>query len=165
MYFQNFPLRAYDINGDSVSVTLLVDILERVKIRDQIKNQAQLFLDYSIQEGETPEIIAGKLYNDPELYWGVLLGNNIINPYGEWPLDSVTLFEACTDKYGAGNEFKIHHYIDAIGLIVLSSAPGATSVSNYQYEDQLNETKRSIKLIIPTLIGQVQQELTKLLKG
>jgi hypothetical protein len=60
-----------------------------------------------------------------------------------------------TQKYGSGNEYDTHHYIDSRGFIVDSTNPTATSVSNYQYEDELNETKRRIKIIAPSVIGAV----------
>ena len=37
--------------------------------------------------GDTPEIIASKYYGDPEKHWIVLLANDIINPFFDFPLN------------------------------------------------------------------------------
>lgn len=41
-------------------------------------------------------------------------------------------------------------------------APGYSLITNFAYEDNLNESKRRIKLISPTLVGQIVKEFKKL---
>lgn len=48
-----------------------------------------------------------------------------------------------------------HHYIDSNGFIVDEWQPSAAPVSNYEYEDALNESKRKIKIISKNLINTV----------
>ena len=74
-YFQRFNY----VNYNSVQLT---DILKRVKIRERIKTDAELFVTYFIKEGETPEMVATRAYDNPEQFWVILMANNITNPYG-----------------------------------------------------------------------------------
>ena len=39
---------------------------------------------------------------------------------------------------------------------------GWTAVSIYDYEDRLNEAKRSIRLLAPAYINQIEKELAKI---
>ena len=40
---------------------------------------------------ETPEIIADKLYQDPELHWIVMLVNNVTDRYHQWTNERTTV--------------------------------------------------------------------------
>ena len=59
------------------------------------------YYSYDIQEGDTPEIIAAKYYNQPERHWMVLAMNDIVDPLSDWPLDYRTFIKFVTDKYSA----------------------------------------------------------------
>lgn len=56
-----------------------------------------------------------------------------------------------------------HHYINEQGYIVNSDTPGAAPVSNYEYESQLNESKRRIKLISPTMLNTLLNNFKELM--
>ena len=72
MYFSNFPTILYDSFGSGQTKDVK-NLLRRVAIRSKIKTNTLLFDTYDVKEGETPESIADKLYEDPELHWVVLL--------------------------------------------------------------------------------------------
>jgi hypothetical protein len=74
MYFRRFP----KINYNNQEV---VNILTRVKILDTVKNNATIFLPYTVEEGERPDMVANFYYDDPKYDWLVLLSNQIIDPY------------------------------------------------------------------------------------
>ena len=81
-FFQNFPTFPYDIEGTRPNkYRLATDIFCRVKMLDSIKDQTLVYYYYDIQEGETPEMIAHKLYVSPEQHWIILMMNDIIDPY------------------------------------------------------------------------------------
>ena len=65
MYFDSFPTVPYDAigNGNPKAVT---NLLRRVAVRAKIKNNTALYDTYDVKEGETPELIAHKLYGDSE---------------------------------------------------------------------------------------------------
>ena len=82
MYFASFPKIYYDSGGQG-NLKLVTNLLKRVAIRSKVKSNTMLYDTYDVKNGESPESIADKLYDDPELHWVVLLVNDITNncPY------------------------------------------------------------------------------------
>ena len=115
MYFESFPYTYYSLD-DIASVQVVTNITSRVKIDDYVKNNLALLDTYDIKEGETPEIVADKFYNNAKLHWIVLLTNEILDPRFGWPLTSVNLNQYIIDKYG--NASAIHHFEDGDGNYV-----------------------------------------------
>lgn len=156
MYFEKFPPILYDfqINGET-KIKLVTDITRNIRFRRDILANVTVYDEYDMQDGETPEIIAETLYGNPEYHWIIMLANERFDYRADFPLAYIELSKYVTDKYGAGNEDDVHHYIDPNGFIVNSDADGATSVSNRQYEEAENEKKRRIKIIPSTVIDTI----------
>ena len=176
-YFSKFPKMTYDIKGDK-NRKLLPDILRRVKLRSKLKTETMLFDKYDVKEGEKPEDVAYKWFGDAELHWVVLMTNDITDRYYEWPMNSVQFAEYLTDKYGAGNEDGIHHYevtqdsgrtsgqgpSDYSYLVeVNSDTDNASSISNREYEERIQDTKRQIKLLNKSFLGDFIAEFDRLI--
>lgn len=154
MYFDNFPTFLYPFKiNNKTEYKLVKDISQNVRVRKEILANITLYDEYDIREGDTPEIISEKVYGSPLYHWVVMLCNERYNYIDDYPLTQYELEKHITDKYGSGNEYDTHHYIDANGNIVDSTQ--GTSVSNYDYETDLNESKRRIKLISPTLLNTI----------
>ena len=164
MYFENFPKFAYDfdINGER-KVLIVSDITRNVRFRKDILSNVTLYDEYDIKEGETPEIIAEKLYGNSEYHWVVMLVNDRYDYIKDFPLTYTALTQYITDKYGVGNGSDIHHYENSMGYIVNSDDPDAESVSNTAYEETLNEAKRRIKVISPQLLEKIVQQFSDVL--
>ena len=167
-YFQMFPDTLYDAKGNG-NYTVMKDILTRVKLVASKKENILNFDYYNVQDGETPEMIAHKYYGDVNLHWTILVANDIVDYYNDWPM-SVQKFEKFVfEKYD--NPQAIHHYeisqtsgettttID-VGMNT-TDYPSATAISNYTYEDRLQEQKRQIRLISPDFISQFVSEFEK----
>jgi hypothetical protein len=149
MYFEKFPKIVYSLDG-GVSGFPVTDIFRRVRAQTQELLTAAAYDEYDIKDGETPEIIAHKFYGNSDLHWVILIANDIIDPRWEWPLTSAQLKNYITDKYGTGNEYALKYYVtnDAYEDVVHSSYAGSKlSVNNTDYEDQINEAKRKIKIV------------------
>ena len=58
-----------------------------------------MFDTYDVKEGETPESIADKLYDDPELHWVVLMVNDITDRYHQWPMTQRQFLQYVNEKY------------------------------------------------------------------
>lgn len=84
-----------------VNNLLVTDIIARVNIREKYSDKLSIFYPYSLQEGDTPEIIAEKYYGDAEKHWIVLLANDIIDPFFEFPFDYPTFERYLNEKYKA----------------------------------------------------------------
>jgi hypothetical protein len=58
-----------------------------------------MFIEYQIKDGDTPEIVADKMYGDSELHWIILIFNEITNPYYDWALSQRKLEGYAFNKY------------------------------------------------------------------
>ena len=162
MYFENFPLTYYSCYDDLSNVKIVTNITNRVKISEEAKNKLALFDEYDIRDGETPELIAERVYGSSQYHWVVMLCNEKYNYIDDFPLSIYNLEKHIDNKYGA-NKYATHHYEDANGYIIDGSQAGAQSVSNYDYEFALNETKRRIKLISPSLLNTILKNFKDLI--
>ena len=149
-YFEKFPLYQYDLE-DTQEQVLITDILRRVNLRSNVAANTLVFDFYDVKEGETPDIVADKYYDDPELHWVVVTINNVTSRY-DWPLDQPALSSFVSDKYADPNG--IHHYeVNATSgdtttkLTVSSDTTGAVAVTNYEYEQTENDNKKKKKKI------------------
>ena len=88
-YFSNYPKIAYDITGTNNTnpdFTVAVNLMVRNKIRDAVESDITIFYPYVVPEGMRPDVLAYQYYGDTQYTWSILLVNNIIDPYWEWPL-------------------------------------------------------------------------------
>jgi len=164
MYFENFPKFAYDfdINGER-KVLIVSDITRNVRFRKDILSNVTLYDEYDIKEGETPEIVAEKLYGNSQYHWIIMLVNSRYDYVKDFPLTYTALNQYITDKYGVDNELDTHHYENSMGYTVNSDDPDAESVSNTAYEENINESKRRIKVISSQLLQKIVQQFSDVL--
>ena len=163
-YFKYFPTIRYDVRGtkNSRSVQLVTDILKRVRKRLDIVNRAY-FEQYFVKDGDTPESLSHQVYGDSTLHWIILYSNYMTNPYYDWPLTYIDLKKFVIKKYGEANINSTHHYEDADGYEVDSTASGATAVTNFVYEETLNDAKRTINVIKSEYTQEIVSEFKKII--
>ena len=168
MYFNDFPQIKYDCTGNG-NFTTIQDIMTRIKVRDYIKNNGSIFAKYSVPDGETPEMVSFFLYNDVAYHWIILLFNQIINTYYDWPLSTRNFQRFVSNKYS--NPDAVNHYEvsqssggDWIKITVESDFPGAVPVSNLEYEGAKQDKIREIRILKPEFIGQFKAEFAQLLE-
>ena len=165
MYFDNFPTIPYDseLTGESKDVK---NLLRRVGIRAKVKANTMLYDTYDVRNGETPESIAHKLYDDAELHWVIMLVNNITDRYHDWPMTEAQFLQFVKDKYS--NVDGTHHYEitqtsgDTSVKIDVgtdnTNYPSATLITNYEYEQEQQDAKRKIRLLDPSFVGDFVEE-------
>ena len=170
MYFAQFPTIPYDSTGTG-KFKDVKNLLRRVGLRQKVKVNTMFFDTYDVKNGETPESIAFKLYDNAELHWVVMLVNNITDRFHDWPMTEAQFLQYVNDKYT--NVDAIHHYeisqesgntkkkID-IGTDN-TDYPTATAITNYEHEQEVQDDKRKIRLLSPTYIGQFVDEYKKLI--
>ncbi len=141
---------------------LMTDITRNIRFRRDILANITVYDEYDIMDGETPEIIAEKFYGNSQYHWIVMLANERYDYRADFPLQTVDFERYVSDKYGNQAD-AVHHYESSGGYKVDSDYPGAVSVSNRQYEETLNEQKRRIKIISPTLVNTVLKNYKDLL--
>lgn len=112
-YFNYFPKIVYTFDKDTVNQQAVTNIFARSTFLKEIADNSSIYFEYQVQESDTPEVIAHKIYGDAYRSWIVLLFNKYINPLYEFPMKSVVLDEYVQNKYGQTlDEAKdtIHHY-------------------------------------------------------
>jgi len=168
------------------------NFFKRGFLREDIFQNLSFFTKYSISGNDRPDNVAFEIYQDSTLDWLVLMANNIVNIQNEWPLSNVDFDELMLDKYGSYDTLfnGIHHYetievkdardvkIVNAGLKVESDysvtffderAGGMRTVTptipvtNYQYEQKVNEDKRNIYLLQPRYLQVVRDDLEDLM--
>ena len=168
------------------------NFFKRGFLREDIFQNLAFFTKYSISGNDRPDNVAFEIYQDSTLDWLVLMANNIVNIQNEWPLSNVDFDELMLDKYGSYDTLfnGIHHYetievkdardvkIVNAGLKVESDysvtffderAGGMRTVTptipvtNYQYEQKVNEDKRNIYLLQPRYVQVVRDDLEDLM--
>ena len=167
--FDRWPTVSYDVkkNGKPIELT---NITLRFKINELLRDKSVVMYDYDVQDGERPDIIAYKYYDDETLDWVILLINNIIDPQFEWPLDDRSFERYMRKKYGSLETAKqtVHVYEKILrqqsvlfdGTIIpekrvvvdkdtydLTSPTLRRTVDKYTYELELNEARSRIKIL------------------
>ena len=175
-YFSRFPKMVYDVKGND-NYKLLPDILRRVKQRNAIASGQFIFDTYDVVNGEKPEDIAYKWFGDAQLHWVILMTNNVTDRFHQWPMSQPQFQEFLEDKYD--NPDGIHHYEitkssgntsssgpnDYSHLVeVNSDTDNASSISNREYEERLQDKYRSIKLLNQRFLSDFLEEFNKLIK-
>ena len=171
MYFAQFPSTIYDSAGDE-NYKLVTNLLKRVAIRSKVKVNTLFFDTYDVKEGETPEMIADKLYDDPELHWIVLMVNDITDRYHQWPMNQNQFLTHINDKYT--NISGTHHYEisqtsgDTTVKLNIGTDntdyPTATLITNYEYEQERQDTVRKIRLLSPDYVTDFVEEFKSIMK-
>jgi len=163
MYFKDFPNFIYQFKvGNTTKTSLVKDITRNIRFRRDVLANITVYDEYDIVDGETPEIIAEKIYGNPEYHWIIMLANDRYDYIEDFPLAEYQLVKVIASKY-PGTENNIHHYVDAKGFIVNSNAPGAVSVSNEKDERNKNEAKRRIKIISQNIINTILKDYKDLI--
>lgn len=178
MYFSTFPKIKYEflINGEKVIKTVK-DITINVRIQKEILALYTIYDEYDMKDGDTPEIIAHKLYDSSAYHWVVLLCNLKFDWRKDFPLPIYEFEEYLKDKYQTdiNNLYnQIHHYEDMRGYVVNSdyvipegfdeAGIAAIPITVYNYESELNEKKRRIKVISRKNLNSILNNLRDLIK-
>ena len=176
MYFDSFPIIQYGSTDGTIKTA--TNLLRRVAIRSKVKTNASLFDTYDVKSGETPEIIADKFYDDPQLHWVIMLVNNVTDRYHDWPMNEQQFSTFVNEKYS--NPDGIHHYeitqesgdtkqkIEVYDPDLISSDTdaytSATAITNREYEESEQDRKRKIRLLDPEVVDTFVDEFKLLMR-
>ena len=196
-YFRNIPDFEYvnrTKDGQFISnYTQVKNFFKKGKIREDLFSDLTVFEKYSIRGDDRPDNVAYEIYGDATLDWVVLLSNNIVNIYNEWPLSQQAFEAYVLDKYKTLAKLdEVHHYEsnevkDSSGVIIfpkgvrVSAAqsgsyfeplsdeqvtvnPVSKAITNYQYEQSVNDKKRRIFLIKPIYLNVVFDDLEEMMQ-
>ena len=167
------------------------NLFKKGALREDIFQDLTVFTKYKIINADRPDNVAFDFYGDSSLDWLVLACNNIVNIKTEWPMQQLEYDKYLLDKYGSyENVNAVHHYEtteqrdknDVImvkkGLKVASdysityfdSRDGGMvtkypvkTVTNYDYEESLQDKRRNIFLLKPRYLNIVLDDLELLM--
>ena len=169
------------------------NLFKRGKLRDDIFQDLAFFTKYQIQGDDRPDNVAYKVYNDSDLDWVVLLSNNIVNIQSEWPLPQRDFDRYILEKYETYEKLNdTHHYEtkevkNTIGAIIVpeglqvpsdysvtyydwyqsgevTRSDITTEVTNLDYEEKIDNNKRSIFLLKKIYLNVVQDDLEEMME-
>ena len=177
--------------GDYIRVK---NLFKKGKLREDIFQNLAFFEKYKIVGDDRPDNVAFEIYDDSSLDWLVLLSNNVLNVQSEWPLPQTDFDRFVLDKYGDYDTLYngIHHYettevkntqgvtIIPAGLQVDSSysvsyydfftdlqvTTGnlATPITNYEYEEKVENDKRNIFILKPRYLNIVFDDMEEIMQ-
>ena len=149
------------------------NFFKRITLKQDVYQDLSFFTKYKVEGDDRPDNVAFKEYGRSDLDWIVLTSNNILNIQSEWPMPQFEFDKYLIEKYGTyDNLNNTHHHettelknndnviivqkglrVDSNYSITYYENSGMVTqnpvveVTNYQYEEQLNDSKRNIFLL------------------
>ena len=115
-YFRELPNISYSSRfsekNKGEETVEVKNIFKRAKLRSDIDSAITAFTYYKVSEGERPDTLAKKIYNDSELDWVILITNNITNVRDQWPLEGMSFTNYLLSKYGTSDMTEEEKYAE-----------------------------------------------------
>lgn len=170
------------------------NLFKKVNIRTDIFEDLTYFTKYTIEGDDRPDYLAWVFYDDPNLDWLILAANNIVNIQTEWPMPQAEFDSLMLKKYGSYEALYsgIHHYesvelknsddvtILKAGLTVpenfsleyydsirerMTIATDITvPITNYEYEERIENEKRNIYILNADYLHLITEELQQIME-
>ena len=175
--------------------SIVKNFFKRAKLREDIFQDLAFFTKYTVIGDDRPDTVATKVYDDPTLDWVVLLSNNIVSIQSEWPLGQAAFNTYVTEKYSDETTLYsgIHHYESREvkandGTIIIPSGARvsvgqsvsffdedssqqiirtdvAMPVTNYMFEEKLNDEKRNIFILKPIYLNILFDDIDQIMRN
>jgi len=182
-YFQYQSVVPYTFTTGDVTTTMsIVNITQRARIAERLRQHTTTMHDYVIGEGDRPDTVALKLYGDVKYTWVVLLMNNIVSLY-DWPMMNSEFELYLIGKYGslsdsqnqgtrtdaAWSAAKFYYTtegdrVDATTYAGLGARQGTTNTP-YTQEVEDNDARRTIKVTSKRFLPGILSILKTLYKA
>ncbi len=168
------------------------NFFKRGFIREDIFQELSFFTKYKIIGDDRPDNVAWNFYQESGLDWLVLTCNNIVNIQTEWPMTQYNFDKFLLNKYETYEKInEIHHYetieikntygtvivkeglqvdsdftvtyYDNITKEQVTPTKLVTPVTNYVYEEKIENEKRNIFLIKPRYLGIIYDDMDEMM--
>ena len=168
------------------------NLFMRGKLREDIFQDASVFTKYKIKGDDRPDNVAYEVFGDANLDWLVLTCNNIINVYDEWPMTQINFENYLLEKYETYENINATHHFETTevkntsGVVIIPAGlevdsnysitffdekiEGMTTVNspvqevtNYVYEDRLQNDRRNIFLLKRRFLNVVKDDLEEMM--
>ncbi len=169
------------------------NFFRRASLREDIYQNLTFFTKYPIEGDDRPDNVAQKVYENPSLDWLILLANNITHIPSEWPMSQIDFDEFLLEKYGDYNTLYngVHHHEtievkDSNEVIIVRAGLEVNSdftqtyydyydaemktksnitrpVTNYEYEEKLENKKREIFILKQEYLTVILDDLDEMM--
>ena len=169
------------------------NLFMRGKLREDIFQNASVFTKYKIKGDDRPDNVAFEVFGDANLDWLVLTCNNILNVYDEWPMTQINFENYLLEKYGTYENINATHHFETTevkntsGVVILPAGlevdsnysitffdeavegmttvnSPVTEVTNYMYEQKLQDDRRNIFLLKRRFLNVVKDDLEEMMQ-
>ena len=169
------------------------NFFRRVTLREDIYQNLTFFTKYPIEGDDRPDNVAQKVYENPDLDWLILLANNITHIPTEWPMAQNDFDRFLLEKYDEYNTIYngIHHHEtievkDSNNVTIVPAGLEVSSdftqtyydyfvdemktesnitrpVTNYEYEEKIENDKRQIFILKQEYLTVVLDDLDEIM--
>ena len=179
-YFRNIPKVKYDIYGtEPKKYRNVTNIMKRISFKPSVIEEISDYYPYRVNDGERPDTISYQRYGTVAYAYLIMLVNDIYDPLFDWPLTAQQFEKYLISKYGSvssamgttkyyyqivraevartGTSERIpvvKFIVDQTTYDALDAGVQSTQTA-YEWEDELNDDKRNIKLIQASLIQDI----------
>ena len=185
-YFRNIPKIKYDIFGTEPNTyTDVTNITKRLRFKPKVIEDITEYYTYRVKDGERPDIISYQKYGTVGYAYLLMLINDIQDPLFDWPLSTQQFEQYIANKYGSVESAQTttkYYYqtirsevertgtaerVPEVKYIVDSTTYDSLAVrsrstqTEYEWEEELNDEKRNIKIINSDFIKELDFEVKK----
>ena len=183
-YFRSIPSINYDIWGtEPRHYQSVTNIMKRVKFKPEVLEDISEYYPYFVKDGERPDIISYNQYDTVAFSYLILLINGIQDPIFDWPLSTQQFEQYILNKHGSVNSAMTttkYYYqivraevvrtgtserVPEVKFIVDETTYNALDMTLrktqtiYDWEDELNNDKKEIRLISPNFIHDIDYQV------
>ena len=183
-YFISIPSISYDIWGtEPRNYQSVTNIMKRVKFKPEVLEDISEYYPYIVNDGERPDIISFNQYETVAFAYLITLINDVQDPIFDWPLSTQQFEQFIANKYGSldsamtttKNYYQIvraevprtetSERVPEVKFIVDETTYNSLdqtlriSQTNYDWEDELNNDKKEIRLISPDFIHDIDYQV------
>ena len=183
-YFRSIPSTSYDIWGtEPRNYQSVTNIMKRVKFKPEVLEDISEYYPYIVRDGERPDIISFNQYETVAFAYLITLINDVQDPIFDWPLSTQQFEQFIANKYGSldsamtttKNYYQIvraevprtetSERVPEVKFIVDETTYNSLdqtlriSQTNYDWEDELNNDKKEIRLISPDFIHDIDYQV------
>lgn len=169
--FSKLPLTEYRFSQDNW--LRVRDVFIKLGLLESLRDNPAFLTTVVLNSAERADVLAHRLYGDSNLFWTLYLVNDIVDP-SDWIMDDYTLSRYVKAKYD--NPMGTHSATNDAGTsrIINKGSPFGTvdmkhdttrnsSLSNQQYEEGVNERRRTVRAIrkeyMPAFLIDVERKL------
>ena len=192
-YFNKVPDFEYVSRLPDANISDYINVknlFKRVTLKQDIYQDLSFFTKYEIKGDDRPDNVAFKEYGRSNLDWVVLTSNNILNIQSEWPMPQFEFDKYLLEKYETYENLNNAHHYETVeiknddGVIMVQKGLRVPSdysftyydgsgmvterpvveVTNYQYEEKLNNDKRSIYLLKKRYLNIIIDDLEDIMR-